>query len=166
MVIFENYKIDCEKPMDLIASPKTEYQKIYARALRFLAAREHAPKELAKKLAPACPEQIQSVLADLTEQNYLNLERYAESYARSRVGRGFGRLDIEARLRLQLVPNTLIQTIMAEYDWCALARKARAGRFGAKLNITIQDKAKQWRFLLQRGFDSESCKAAFMAGEP
>lgn len=49
----------------------------------------------------------------------------------------------------------------ADIDWFSLAASARCKRFGEQIPGTIQDRAKQQRFLQYRGFTHEQITESF-----
>lgn len=130
---------------------------IRARAVKLLARREHAPRELIAKLAQRGFDEtaVADVAAELEAENLLSERRYAESMARSRVERGQGPLRIRAELSARGVGEAAIDDALAELDvdWGALAAAVRRKRFDAAVPDDYPSKAKQMRFLQQRGFD-------------
>ncbi|MES1943370.1 recombination regulator RecX [Salinisphaera sp. PC39] len=137
---------------------------IRARAVKLLARREHAPRELISKLARRGFDEtaVADVAAELEAENLLSERRYAESMARSRVERGQGPLRIRAELSARGVGEAAIDDALAELDvdWAALASTVRRKRFGAAVPDDFPSKAKQMRFLQQRGFDGGTIRAA------
>ncbi len=93
----------------------------------------------------------------LIEQNILNDGRFAESYIRYRIEKGFGPLKIRAELRERGVKRELIDLALGESDanWNKLVAKARSKRFGNEKPSDWNEKAKQTRFLQARGFTDE-----------
>jgi len=145
-----------------------DYQQASAAALRLLARREHSTRELRHKLTGRGHDAalVDEVLAVLREEGALSDCRFAESYARSRFERGFGPLRIEAELRERGVSPALIDDALADpvFDWERSARGQRQKRFGSGLPEDFAGRARQMRFLQQRGFDNGQIRAA-LAGE-
>jgi regulatory protein len=133
-------------------------------ALDLLARREHSRAELRTKLRRrgAEPSAIDPVLERLDAEGLQSDERCAEALARSCIRRGKGPLRIRAELRAHSIDDTVIGTTLAALDepWTELARSARAKRFGEALPGTREERARQARFLEQRGFASEHIRAA------
>mgnify|MGYP000975580650 CR=1 FL=1 len=75
-------------------------RSLRARALSYLARREHSRVEMRRKLAPHAesPEQLDSLLDTLEAQGLLSIERFAESVVHRRAGR-FGAARIRQELR-------------------------------------------------------------------
>lgn len=142
-------------------------QQARAAALRLLARREHSRQELALKLrqrrVPA--DIIERVLDDYEHEGWLSDERFAGVYGRQRRDLGYGPVRIRSELHqrgVQLWPAELAE--MSDSDWCELAIRAREKRFGlASLEDDWPEKARQARFLSQRGFSGEQVERALEA---
>lgn len=139
-------------------------QKARASALRLLARREHSRQELALKLRQRqIPEPIiNQVLDDYEHEDWLSDERFAEVYGRQRRDLGYGPLRIRSELQqrgVRLWPDCLGG--MTEADWIALAVKARQKKFGlTDIADDWTEKARQARFLGQRGYSGEQVEQA------
>ena len=136
--------------------------------MRLLARREHSAQELRYKLGTrgyAAPV-VDRVIAVLREENSLSDCRYAENYATSRYTRGFGPVRIEAELRERGVSADLIDEALSDpdLDWYGCACRQRRKRFGSGMPADFPERARQMRFLQQRGFDGAQIRAA-LAGE-
>jgi regulatory protein len=143
---------------------------IRARAIKLLARREHALSELVRKLTQRGfdADAAASVAAELKAENLLSEARFAESVARSRTERGYGPLRIRAELSAKGVDEGAIDHALAsqETDWGALAERVRRKRFGAALPRDFPTKARQMRFLQQRGFDADAIRRALEEDNP
>lgn len=136
-------------------------------AIRLLARREYARGELAMRLrqrgfSPDCAE---SVLDGLEERGYLSDERFAEIFVRTRIERGSGPLKIRAELGQRGVADEIIDRALAEADcdFGALAHRVRCRRFGETPPADFEDKARQARFLAQRGFRADDVRRSLDA---
>lgn len=140
-------------------------EAIRARAIKLLARREHASGELIRKLTQRGfdADAAVAVAAELAAENLLSEARFAESLARGRAGRGYGPLRIRAELSAKGVGDDAIDDALAslETDWGALAGDVRRKRFGAAMPADFPAKAKQMRFLQQRGFDADAIRRVF-----
>jgi regulatory protein len=158
---FEAMMQQDEEPLD----PQAERLAIRKRAMDMLARREHAPAELADKLAKRDHdrEQISSVLYELIDEGLLSQTRYADAMVASRAARGVGPVRIRAELAAVQIDDAEIERALAETetDWKALAEAVRAKRFGVEQPEDFPAKAKQMRFLQRRGFDMDMLNAAF-----
>jgi regulatory protein len=133
-------------------------------AMDLLARREHSRAELRTKLRRRGvePSVIDPVLDRLAAEGLQSDARCAQALARSCIRRGKGPLRIRADLRAHDIDDAVIESTLAALDepWAELARSARTKRFGEDLPGTREDRARQARFLEQRGFASEHIRAA------
>lgn len=131
-----------------------EKPSLKARALRYLAAREHSRYELARKLAPYADEgdDVVALLDWLESKTFLSDERFAESLAHRRAAR-YGSARIMSELERHGLDDTTVASLKSELfageeerAWAVWTRK-----FG-QLATDAAGRAKQIRFLQQRGF--------------
>ncbi len=125
-----------------------------ARALRYLAAREHSRQELARKLQRHAEEgdDVEAVLDWLLAMNFMSEARFAESLVHRRASR-FGSSRIVYELQQHGLDEATVasqkSTLLADEDeraWQVWQRK-----FGTPA-LDAAQAAKQMRFLQQRGF--------------
>ena len=154
------------KPLADAEPDATEvYRKSYAAALRLLARREHSVLELRHKLGgrqfPAAL--VDRILAELVDEDLLSDRRFAEVYARGRFERGYGPLRIHAELRDRGIDDSLagISLDGMSRDWIESARRERYKRFGQAFPDDYRERARQMRFLQQRGFTGDQIRAVF-----
>lgn len=130
-----------------------------ARALRHLARREYTRHELTLKLAPHAEsaEEIAQVLDDFTQRGWLSEQRAAEQMVharRSRYGMARIRRDLEAK---GVVAEVVSTTVAALKDGeLEAARAVWRRKFKALPPTDAAERAKQARFLLGRGFSTET----------
>ncbi|MBX3662533.1 MAG: recombination regulator RecX [Burkholderiales bacterium] len=129
-----------------------------ARALRHLARREHTRHELALKLAPhaGSEAEVAQILDDFTQRGWLSEQRAAEQIVHARRGR-YGpariRRDLEAKGVSAEASAAALATLKdgeLEAARAVWKRKFRAPPANAA------ERARQARFLLGRGFGSET----------
>lgn len=129
-----------------------------ARALRHLARREHTRYELALKLAPHAESEaeVAQILDDFTQRGWLSEQRAAEQIVHARRGR-YGpariRRDLEAKGVSAEASAAALATLKdgeLEAARAVWKRKFRAPPANAA------ERARQARFLLGRGFGSET----------
>lgn len=130
------------------------------RALRLLAQREHSRAELHHKLARHVQEgeDLAALLDELHAKGFIDEVRVAESLIHQRSARlGTQRLVHEMR-RKGLSPD-LVQTKAQELRASEVQRAQNvwAQRFGHPAT-TLQERAKQMRFLAARGFGAETIR--------
>ena len=144
--------------------PEPDPSTLRRRALDLLARREHGRRELAQKLRARGfdADPIDAVIGQLEAEGLLSEARYAESYVRSRVARGIGPVRLRGELAARGVEETDIDRALssAAVDWCELAGEARSKRFGPAQPAGFKERARQARFLHQRGFASEHIRCA------
>lgn len=130
-----------------------------AQALKLLARREHARGELTQKLVARGHDRVVAgaVLDELGERGLLSETRFVDHLVGVKAGRGAGPRRIAAELRAKGVAKADAEAGLAasDTDWVAECERARRKRFGEALPIQAKEKARQMRFLAQRGFTSE-----------
>jgi regulatory protein len=110
--------------------------------------------------------EIDETLAELMQGGWLSDDRFAESYLRVRVEKGYGPLRIQAELKERGLDDDLIASLLKEcaVDWKEQAITARRKHFGACLPGDFKERARQARFLQQRGFSADQVRAALSTG--
>ena len=138
--------------------------ELKARALRFLARREHARAELSRKLAPHAEsaEALLFLLDELESRKQLSDERYAE--ARSHwMARKYGAAKIRQDLKAKGIADAVVARVSAEGEVerakAILARKYREAA------STPEEKARRMRFLQGRGFSFDTIRGALAVDE-
>ena len=130
--------------------------KIYASAIRMLTGREHSCFELVEKLKKKghSSNDIDDVVAQLVNDKHLNDARFAEMFIRSKSKGGMGPIKIRLELQQRSVDSSLIDEYLDfnQIEWLERAVEVRYKRFGEVLPEDVNEKAKQIRFLQQRGF--------------
>lgn len=129
-----------------------------ARALRYLAAREHSRQELGRKLARHAEEadDIPAVLDWLEASKFQSETRFAESLVNRRAGRyGSSRIlsELQSHGLDEATVSGLKRTLTLDED--QRAWEVWIKKFGQKAAL-LAEAAKQMRFLQQRGFSSSA----------
>jgi regulatory protein len=141
-----------KKPLD----PKTQ-------ALKLLGRREHSARELERKLKARgiSYEDAAVAVAHATTEDWQSDVRYAAMLVRTRIAGGYGPQRIEAELAVAGIPRERIRAALEEAaaDWRALAVEAHAKKFGSPPRSSAE-RARQYRYLQGRGFDSSQISAA------
>lgn len=132
------------------------------RALRYLSMREHSRLELARKLARYAQEgdDIDAVLDTLEAAKLLSETRFAESLVHRRAAR-FGNQRILTELQSHRLDEESLAGIRERLagDEAARARAVWQRKFGTA-PADAAERAKQMRFLQQRGFSHDAIRAA------
>ncbi len=134
-----------------------------ARALRYLARREHSRAELARKLArhaedtpdALAAQQVDAVLDALAAAGLLSDRRAAEALVGAKAPR-LGQMRLRKLLRERGVPDDEAAAALESVrgDELARAQAVWQRRFGAVADDAA-GRARQARFLAGRGFDAE-----------
>ncbi len=124
-----------------------------------LARREYTRQELIEKLREKHGEDssIISILDEFQAKGWQSDQRYAESYMRMCLNKGWGKLRIEQRLKSKGVAEEIISSVFEQDTIFWLKQLARCWRkrFGGKWPTDATEQAKQLKFLHYRGFASE-----------
>jgi regulatory protein len=131
---------------------------LIGRALRLLTQREHSRLELARKLKAHAesPDALQTVLDALERRGLLSDQRFAESLAHRRSSR-FGLRRIQQELQTHKLDASVSAPVIEALRGSerARAREAWLRRFGGPPQDATE-RARQHRFLAQRGFTSDA----------
>ena len=137
------------------------------RGLGLLVRREHSQRELQRKLVARGVEtdEAAAAVARLRDAGWQDDVRFACSLARSRATSGYGPWRIRAELGTHGLSSETVAAAFdalaeaGEDDWPRLAADLVRRRFG----VVADDMAKARKaadFLIRRGFDSDSVRAA------
>lgn len=135
--------------------------------VRLLARREHASAEVRQRLEARGFEgdRIEHYIASFQQAGLLSDARYAENFARARSQRGYGpRYIRQALMAKEIAAADISKALAGVGDWGELAVSARIKRFGEALPAGFEERARQMRFLQQRGFEHDDIRCA-MANE-
>ena len=140
-------------------SQRSNYSRCKNSAIYSLAMREHSRQEIYNKLKRKDYVEgvdIDALLDELEACNYLNNERFVESFIRSRVQRGQGSNKIINELKQRGISDSQIQKGLKELkiDWLQIAVEQKEKKFGTIIPKDFKEKMKQMRFLVNRGFDT------------
>jgi regulatory protein len=149
-----------------IGDPNHSYQ--YAVAL--LALRDYTASELRRKLKERgyIELAIEPVVEELQASNKLNDQRYGFNLVAYRARRGQGPARIRHALRQSgLSGEAIDEAVKGDEapDFLALARAARARKFGPGIPKDHKERARQARFLQYRGFSNDHIRAV-LEGDP
>ncbi len=136
-----------------------------ARALRYLSMREHSRMELERKLSRYAEEKddIPALLDMLEAAKYLSAERFSDSLVNRRSAR-FGNNRIIAELQSHGLPGEEISRVKMELVESEAERAVDTlHRKYPAAPTEHAERAKQARFLQQRGFSSRAIQAAMRA---
>lgn len=138
-----------------------------ARALKYLAGREHSRLELGRKLARYAGENddVEALLDWLESRKFLSESRFSESLVHRRAQR-FGNSRILSELQSHGIEGEALDGVKANL---AAGENERAievwRRKFSHAPADAAERAKQMRFLQQRGFSHRAIQAALRAAE-
>jgi regulatory protein len=140
-----------------------------ARALKYLSVREHSRLELSRKLSRYAQEtdDVEALLDTLEAAKLLSQSRFSESLVNRRAAR-FGNSRILSELQSHGIKGEALGDIKAtlSQDETLRARDVWRRKFDHP-PADAAERAKQMRFLQQRGFSMQAIQGAMRAiGEP
>ena len=124
---------------------------LLSRAQRYCATAERCTFEVSLLLGRlgATTEQTDAIIDKLQQQSYINDARYCHAFVHDKVAfQAWGRMKIIMGLRAKHLPDELIDNAIAAIDEQAYNANIRK-LIQSKRN---QDRQKQLRFMLQRGY--------------
>lgn len=134
-------------------------------AVRLLARREHARRELADKLTRrGWPrDRVETVLDQLSAEGLQSDARFAESFTRQRAGRCYGPLRIRSELENRGIDRQLIARTLGDIDadWPAIAHQWYRKHYRGRAPDSFAEKARRMQTLARRGFASEHFRDLF-----
>ena len=141
-------------------TPKDNYTRCKNSAIYSLAMREHSRLEIYNKLQKKTyvdGVDIDKLLDELEENNYLNEQRFTESFIRYRASRGQGPIKIFSELYARGINKALANESMidSEINWFDIAIQQLEKKFGKSKSNDYKEKSKRMRFLSGRGFSGE-----------
>ncbi len=146
-----------EKPAELSES------ELRVAAINLLSRREYSRHELFQKLSPRTSNEsfVEQLLNRLEEAGYQSDQRFAESFLRSRINRGLGRMRIERELKDKGIDQYLIEELLAaDIDWFELAYECGLKKSQSLDFADYKDKQKLFRYLAYRGFAMDQIQYA------
>ena len=100
---------------------------------------------------------LNATLDQLEQDNLLSDERFCESFVRYRCNNGYGPIRVGMELRERGVADNLIGDYLDESSeqWLAALEQLVERKYGLHLETDMKSRAKQQRFLAQRGYSFE-----------
>ena len=142
----------------------TDHLEARKKAMDYLSRREYGFYELVEKvvLYGFLEETALFAVEKLASEGLQDDKRYVESFIQSRINQGKGPLRIQQELQHRKVSDNLINDAINETteNWFKLAEKVRLKKFGSKIPLDFQKKAKEMKFLKYRGFEGDHIQYA------
>ena len=133
--------------------------------LRLLTRRDYSQLELLDRLAKKGFSHIESqiIIDDLAEQGWQSDLRFAESYARYRIKKGYGPIKISYELQQRGVESFDLDTVVFDLadDWDDLLKQVYERKYSDEKSLLSKEWLKRSRFLQQRGFSWELINRLF-----
>ncbi len=133
--------------------------------IRLLANREHSKKDLLNKLLAKGfqEESVISVIENLALEGWQSDLRYAESYTRYRILKGYGPSYINYELKKNGINQFDLESVVIKTagSWLDLAEKVYLKKYDDQTCLERNEWAKRSRFLMQRGFTSNTINILF-----
>jgi len=144
---------------------KCVHAEIKESCLRLLTRREHSQKELLNKLLIKGfnRNDILAVIDELALQGWQSDLRYAESYVRHRIQKGYGPISVAYELRQNGVDGVILEDTVQKTagSWMELIEQVYIKKYDHDVLLDRNERAKRCRFLIQRGFSGPMISALF-----
>ncbi|MCO4838262.1 MAG: regulatory protein RecX [Oceanospirillaceae bacterium] len=150
-----------KKPV-LVEGIEKQTAALRYKAIGLLARREQSRHELQRKLHIKAVENdwrvdLETLLDDLCRLGLQSDQRFAEVLVRSKANSGYGpsrlyQWGLQYGLDRELVHQQLLEQ---SFDWFEKALQQKRKHFGHALATDLKDRAKQAKYLYQRGFAQE-----------
>lgn len=135
------------------------YSKGYSYAISLLAKKEYTRAKLHYKLTrySVSTADIEQLLDELEDKNYLSDNRFTNSYIHTCYRRGRGPLYIKNKLAQQGVQPGIIEEELSQcdLDWQKSAKQVAYKKFNNLEDLSVTDKITLQRFLYNRGFNGQ-----------
>lgn len=158
--------------MFALESENSEQAKLLAqardKAIGLLARREHSRFELRQKLRAFHDQlDVDVLLDDLADLGLQCDARYAGVLVRSKAQSGYGVQRIRQWAKQNGVAQNDLYLALEEldHDWFEAAKQQRQKHYGLMPAATMQEKAKQMRYLYNRGFSQDEIHYAMDASD-
>lgn len=144
--------------------PITDKQKLRNRALYWLSKKEYSIHDFRVKLDKVCEieELKENLLEDFINKDWLNEQRYLESFVRNKIAMGLGLYRIKQELQQHGIKaeQTLLHVESLDVDWFEQAKQTYQRKYNASPVDDVKEKAKRFRYMQYRGFTPDEIKYA------
>ena len=147
------------------AIQSSDLKSIKDYCLSLLVRREHSQKELLNKslLKGWGSDDIVIVIDELAVQGWQSDTRYAESFTRYRINKGYGPVWISYELRKNNIDSFNVGDVAQQTvgSWMDLLEQVYSKKYKQASVLDRNEWAKRSRFLMQRGFSSTMISTLF-----
>ncbi|MBQ0724417.1 MAG: regulatory protein RecX [Cycloclasticus sp.] len=128
-----------------------------------LTRREHSQRELKQKLVKKGFEkdEIDDVLAEFASNGWQSNQRFAESYARSQIQKGYGPSRIQYELKERGIDASINDVFEQQPDWFDVLMGLHVKKYGSCAPTDMKERAKRTRFLQHKGFTLDMIRKLF-----
>jgi regulatory protein len=142
----------------------TEPDKLRSRALYWISRKEYSIKALYEKLEGICDDEIMvaDLMEDFIQRDWVNNERFMASFTRLKMNSGLGQMRIKRELTQQGIKESDVNMYFeaSEFDWFEQALNTYQKKYGDSPCEDYKERAKRFRFMQYRGFNSDQIKYA------
>ena len=133
--------------------------------VRLLSRREHSQQELLNKLATKGFDRAKTrvIVDELAAQGWQSNQRFAESYSRYRIKKGYGPVKIIYELQQRGIEDCDLDEVVMDLadGWGEILEQVYLKKYSDDTRLTNKEWLKRNRFLQQRGFSGEMIKTLF-----
>ncbi len=142
------------------------FVKAKEKSFSYLSYKPRTYKEVTSKLKieQFSEEVIDSIMKFLQKYDYVNDEKYAEEFVRSRVSsKGLGRHRLESELKQKGIDSNIINKIFSEYEFDELEMVIQHiyKKTNGNKRIETKEKNRCFNYLLRKGFSYELINKGF-----
>ena len=150
-----------------VQKPTLTGTRLRSYAFAVLTRREYSKKDLIEKLAlyAESRDEVNTLVDELSRENYQSDQRVAEMLVRSQIRKGKGPNRIKLALRAKSIDSELAKNDMNEINWYEEAYQLKVKKYGTDVSKDPKIKAKQIRFLQYRGFEMDAIMKAISRRE-
>ena len=128
-----------------------------------LARREHSQRELKQNLSKKGFEkaEIEDVLTEFSNNGWQSNQRFAESYARSRMQKGYGPSRIQYELKERGIDGSIDDAFDQQPNWFDVLIESHTKKYGRDAPTDMKERARRTRFLQHKGFTFDMIRQLF-----
>ena len=140
-------------------------KQIKAICIQLLSRREYSQWELRDRLRKKgfSSHESQHIIDHLAEQGWQSDSRFAESYARYRIKKGYGAMKVSYELKQRGIESCNLETVVLDLDesWLNLLQTVYQHKYDDNGILSHKEWLKRSRFLQQRGFNMDLIQQLF-----
>ncbi len=159
----DTFGVDPLSEAAIAAEAAEFFRRARHRSVAWLSRREYATGEMQTKLlSKDIPAPIvKQTMEWLLDNDLLSNQRFSEAFSRRRARQGYGPIRTKMEMRARGVPDALIDSAVNAINWLDAAQLAWDKRFRSQTPETAEQRAKQQKYLAQRGFSHDIIRNIF-----